>query len=245
MSLKHVDKRIVIKVDLEAKNWHTFEDGTKIRRERDYEELNKRITQPVNATVISSEIIPIGCEVLIHHNCCHDVNKIFDYENLSGEAEASSVKYFSIPESDCYAWRDEDGELKPMKDFEFALRVFEPYKGVLEGIEPTLLKNVLYITTGNLKGFVVGVLKASDYEIVFQGLNGREERVIRIRHSEDEDFEREEIIYVNHHLTEKVNNGELLVGLSATSCQPIKTTTNEVTSSINRPHTFKEGKVEN
>lgn len=245
MGLKNVDGRIVIKIDLESKNSWRFSNGHTIRLERDVENLNKRETQPVNAEVVSANSLPIGCCVLVHHNCTHDVNRIFDYKNLSGEVEASSVKYFSIPESDCYAWRDKNGELKPMKDFEFALRVFEPYKGVLEGIEPTLLKNVLYITTGNLSGFVVGVLKASDYEIVFQGLNGREERVIRIRHSEDEDFEREEIIYVDHHLTEKVNNGELLVGLSATSCQPIKTTTNEVTSSINRPHTFKEGKVEN
>jgi hypothetical protein len=233
MGLKNVEKRIVIKVDLESKNSWKFSSGQTIRLERDVENLNKRETQPVNATVISADYIEDGCEVLIHHNCTHEVNRVYDYENLSGEAEASSVKYFSIPESDCYAWRDKDGELKPMKDFEFALRVFKPYGGIIAGIEPELIKNVLYLTTGNLKGFVVGVLKASDYEIVFQGLNGREERIIRIRHSEDEDYEREEVIYIDHHLTEKINNCQLYVGLSASDCQPIKTTADEIESSIN------------
>lgn len=235
MSLRHTDKRIVIKVDLESKNSHTFEGGETIRIERQYNNLNQRETQPVNATVVSAEYIPSGSEILIHHNCTHEVNRIFDYENLSGESEASSVKYFSIPEGDCYAWRDKDGELKPMKDFIFALRVFEPYTGFLEGIEPKLLKDILYITSdGLLQNKVVHVLKSSDYEIIYQDVNGQEARVIRLRHSDEEDLDREEVSVINHDLTEKVNNGTLYVGLSTSDCQPIKTTTtNEVTCHTN------------
>ncbi len=32
--IKHVQGRIVVKVDLDGKNWHTFSNGTKIRLER-------------------------------------------------------------------------------------------------------------------------------------------------------------------------------------------------------------------
>jgi hypothetical protein len=220
MSLKHIEGRIVIKVDMEKKNSHTFDNGTTIRLERQYNEFNRRITEPVNAEVISAEYIPVGAEVLIHHNCTHEVNRIYDHTPLSGETEASSVKYFAIPEDDCYAWRDSDGNLQPMKGFQFALRVFQPYKGVIQGIEPTLLKDVLYITTGELAGKVAHVLKASDYQIVFQGQNGREDNVIRLRHSDTEQLDREEVVAIDHTLTEKVNSGELLVGLSATTIQP-------------------------
>lgn len=217
MTLKHIEGRIVASVDSDFKNWHTFKDGTKIRLERDYNNFNRRETQPVNGIVVSSDYIPKGAEVLIHHNSLHDVNRIFDSRNVSGEELAGSVQYYSIPEVDCFAWRGEDGVLVPCRNFEFALRVYEPYNGALVGIEPTLIKNVLYITTGDLKGFVAHVLKASDYEIVFQGQDGREERVIRIRHSNDETFEREEVVAIDSGLTEKVNNGELIVGLTPSS----------------------------
>lgn len=219
--LKHVEGRVVIEVDIQRKNWHTFSDGTKIRRERQFNDFNKRVTEPVNAIVISADKIPSGSEILIHHNSVHDTNRIFDYGNLSGTTESSDIKYYAIPEAECYAWRDESGTLQPMKNYAFALRCFEPYKGVISGIEPTQIKNVLYIVSGNLHGNVCHVLPSSDYEIVFQGQSGREEKVIRCRHYEDEDNDRQEIIAVDNTLTERINNGELLVGLSSSSANVI------------------------
>lgn len=213
-TLKHVQGRIVVEVDTEKKNSHTFQDGTVIRLERKYNEFNRRITEPTNATVISAENIPAGCEILVGHNALHEVNKINNYTSLSGGEAASSVKYYSLPESDCYAWRDENGELQPMKDFCFALRVFRPYEGFLVGIEPKVIPNVLYITTGELKGKICHTLVSSDYEIIYQGDNGREGRVIRVRHSDDECIEREEITCIDHCLTEKYFNGGLLIGLN-------------------------------
>lgn len=230
MGLKHVEKRVVIKVDLEGKNFHTFENGTTIRLEREYNNLNQREVRPVNAIVVSADFIPEGSEILIHHNSTHESNRIYDYGGLSGDVEVDSVKYFSIPEESCYAWRDKDGELKPLKNFAFALRVFKPYLGMLEGVDHELVKDVLYITTGELAGNVCGVLKASDYEVVFQGINGREDRIIRIRHSDEEEIEREEVIFIHHELTEKVNKGELYIGLSTKDCQPIKSHHYEIKS---------------
>jgi len=62
-------------------------------------------------------------------------------------------------------------------------------------------------------------LKACDYEIIFQGVNGREERLIRFRHFPNQEHEREEVIAVDGYLTDLVNKGKLLIGLSPTNAK--------------------------
>jgi hypothetical protein len=219
IDLKHTKGRVIVYVDLESKNWHTFSSGHKIRLERNYNNLNKRETQPVNGIVIDSEYIPKGSEVLLGHNCTHDVYKIFNVGKLSGEEQASDIKYFSIPEEQVFLWREEGKDWKPTKNFATALRVFKPYEGVLQGIEPTVLKDILYITSGELSGNVVLTLKSCDYQIVFQDRNGQEGNIIRCRHYEDEYNDREEIIAISHELTEKVKNGEYLIGITKSDCK--------------------------
>lgn len=221
-NLKHIEGRVIVSVDTQSKNWHTFQDGTKIRRERQFNEFNRRITEPVNATVISADKVPSGSEILISHNAIHDSNRIFDYTSLSGVFESTDIKYYSLHESDCFAWRDEKDEFHPMKNFCFALRVFQPYKGLITGILPTIVKDVLYITSGELCGNICHVLKASDYTIVFQGKDGREKNIIRCRHFEDQYDERQEVIAISHELTDKLVNGELLIGISPQDAKPIK-----------------------
>lgn len=222
MSLVHTDSRVIVKVDLDFKNWHTFSDGTRIRRERDYENLNRRETQPINAICVSGENIKSGAEILIHHNATTETYKINNYQPLSGDAVASSVQYFSIPEDQCFAWLDGD-TWRPIAPYETALRVFEPYKGVLKGIEPTLLKRVLFVTSGELKDKVVATEKAVDYEIVFQDTNGKEGRLIRFRPFGDPKTNKEEeAIAILHKFTEQVLNGELLIGLSKSDCKPFE-----------------------
>ncbi len=224
IELKHRPGRVVVLVDLEKKNSHTFEDGTTIRLERDYNNFNNREVKPVNAIVVSAEHIPTGAEVLITHNATHEVNRIYDYKNLSGEDIASDNKYFSLPEGDCFLWRFDNGEWQPCPPYETALRIFEPYKGLLEGIEPKLKKELLYVTSGEYSGQVVRTLKACDYEIVFQNEKGREERIIRFRPNGDEKTKRDpEAIAIDHILTAMVDSGELLVGLSTKDCKAIET----------------------
>jgi len=212
--------RVIISVDHESKNSHTFEDGTTIRLERDWNNLNRRETQPVNAIVIAGEDMKKDSEILIHPNVTHDTNKLFNYSKLSGEVEGNNIKIYSVPSDKCYAWYDEDEkEWKPLSGFEFALRVYEPYEGILEGIDPKVKQDILYVTTGELAGKVVHTLKACDYEIIFQGKDGREERLIRFRHFPGEDNSREEVIAVSEYLTEKVNDGKLLIGLTPTTAK--------------------------
>jgi len=207
--LKHVNGRVVIAIDLEGKNSHTFSSGEKIYIGRQFNNLNRRETEPVNAKVISGAGVEPGSEILIHPNGVHDSNKIFDY--LSDE---TTVHFYSIREEDCFFWKNKEGEWIPFSGYVTALRVFIPYNGPLCNIDPILVKNVLYITSGELKGKVVHTLKASDYEVVFMGSMGQEERVIRCRHFEGEQNEREEIVGIDENLTNLVHSKDLLIGNS-------------------------------
>jgi len=218
--LKHVEGRVVISVDIESKNVHAFSNGHTIRIERNYNNLNFREVHPVNAIVVSAKDIPAGVQILVHHNTMHDVNRILNYKKISGKEEASDVKYYSVRETDCFLWLHESGEWMPIKPYETALRVFKPYEGILHGIDPKEIKDVLFVTSGDLKGEAVKTIKASDYQIVFQGVNNQEQNIIRFRPHGDADRE-PEAIAILHDLTKKVNNGKLLVGLTIKDAKPI------------------------
>jgi hypothetical protein len=227
MELKHVENRIVVKIDMNYKNSWTFEDGTKISLERKYDNFDMKYVNPVNAEVMSAENIPSGAEILIHHNSCHDTNRVFNYTSLSGVDIASNIRYFSIPNSEAYAWYDKISKSwQPIAGFDFALRVFRPYDGILEGIEPTIIKDCLLIITGEYTGYIVRTLKACDYNIIFQDVTGREGNLIRLRSAEDVKTQREcEIIALDHNFTELYNNGELIAGINKSDAKPINKST--------------------
>jgi hypothetical protein len=220
MKLKAPSNRVIIKVDLESKNSHTFKDGTKIKLERVYDNFNMRYVKPVNAEVVSAKDIPEGSEILIHHNSTHDTYKIFNYQRPTTEA-SSNVQYFSIPIEECFMWRKEKGSLwNPINNFITGLRIFEPYKGSLQGIEPSLVKNKIYVTSGELQGSVVGTVISSDYEIIYQDDDGTEGKIIRLRYYPEGD-DRNEVISVEHEMTERVLNGELLVGYNISDAKKL------------------------
>lgn len=212
-SLIHVEGRVVVKVDMQAKNFHTFEGGVTIRRERAFNEFNRRITEPVNCLVISGEAIPKNAEILVDHNALHETNRINDYKNSFENAESDRIRYYSIPVYECYVWRIRGEKWNPIHPFEFGLRVFKPYEGNLIGVEPEQLKDTLYVTSGELQGNVVRTVKGADYQIIFQGDNGREDYLIRFRPFGDEKMKlEEEAIAILHDETRKVEDGALLIG---------------------------------
>jgi hypothetical protein len=221
MGLKHVEGKVVVSCDMEGKNWHTFSDGTKIRRERQFDNMNKRESEPVNAIVLSAENIPEGVEILVHPNALIDSNRIHNYAPLSGKEADSDIKYFSIPEDQCFCYR-EGKEWLPLPPYEKALRVFKPYAGSLEGIPPTMIKDCLYVLTGDLAGKVVLTVKASDYQIVFQDVNGIEGNLIRFRPHGDGEKREPEAIAIHHNFTKKVLNQEYLIGLTTSDCKPLE-----------------------
>lgn len=211
--LNHVEGRIVVKLDIKNKDSHTFESGLTIRRERNFNNFNRRETQPVNVIVISGDGIPKNAELLVDHNALHETNRINDYKNSFESEDSDRVRYFSIETYECYAWRMGTEEWQPIQPFEFALRVIKPYKGIFHGIEDEVLKDTLFVTSGELKGNVVKTLKSCDYQIVFQDTNGREGYLICFRpFGNPKRNMEEEAIAILHNETEQVNNGELLVG---------------------------------
>ena len=218
-TLKAVYGRVIVKVNVQGKNYHTFEDGKRIRLERQFNNLNRRQTEPANAVVIDAANIPAGAEVLIYYNAIHDSNKIFDYKNKSPH-----VGYYSIKEEDCYMYL-EGGEWKPIAPYETALRVYEPYEGSIEGMMPKKMADVLYVTSGEYKGHVVKTLRGCDFEIIFMDTNGKEGNIVIFRpNGLPEKSLEEEAIAVLHELTEKVEIGMLLVGISDKTCKKLNDT---------------------
>lgn len=221
IGIRSPNGRIVLKVFMEEKNFHTFTDGTKIRLERKYDNFNLRYVNPCQGFVVADENLPIGTQVLFQYNAIQETFRVYNYNHLSGEDVASDIRYYSIPSEMAYAYLD-GTEWKPIKPYAFGLRVFRPYSGILEGIEPTLLKDTLYVYTGELSGKIVKTVKAADYCIVHQGIDGREGNIIVFKHYEDEDSDREEVLCILDELTDKVKNGELLVGLNISNAHKLK-----------------------
>lgn len=219
--LKHTSNRIVIRVNLEEKNYHRMENGEVLRLERGWNNLNRLEVSPVNAIVISGKDIPDGAEALIHHNSVHEAYRITNHGELSGQKIADRIEYYSIPEDQLFFWRKDSEVWNPIKGYVTALRVFKPYKGILHGIDHTRIKDTLYITSGELAGKIVHTLKASDYEIIFQDLDGREHRIIRVRHSDDDNYDREEISCISGFLTKELEKGNLLIGLTSGDAKPL------------------------
>lgn len=208
-NLRCVEGRVVVKTNDKSKDFHKFESGIEIRRERRFNNLNLRETNPVNAIVIDSTYIPPDSEILVHPNSIHDSNRIFNYKDNN-----SDVRYYSIHEEMCYAWHD-GKEWMPLIPFDFGLRVFRPYSGIISGIEPEQLKDTLWVTTGILSKNVVKTIKASDYEIIGQGKDGQEISIIRFRPFGDiRNNREEEAVAILNLETDMVLSGTLLIGNS-------------------------------
>lgn len=216
-SLKHIEGRVIVKVDIDGKDSWTFDNGQKIEYKRRFNNFNVRETQPVNAIVISGEGINKGAEILVHPNAIHDSNRIFDYKDSN-----ENIQYFAIQNEMCFAWFDEGGnEWKGIYPYELALRVFKPYDGIISGIEPKQLKDTLFVLTGELKNKVVKTLVACDYQCVYQSRNGREASLIRFRPMGDPSTKKEaEAIAILEDETEKVLSGKYLIGFTTSDAKP-------------------------
>jgi len=222
-NLKHVSGRVIVKVDTEQKNFYTFSDGTTIRVERKYDNLDRSYTQQILGVVISAEHIPTDALLLFHFNSAHDSNLITNHSGLSGEEVASGIKIYSFVEAECFLWKMVgDEEWKPTKGFAIAERVYKPYEGRLVGLTPQLLKDTLFMKTGEYKGKIVKTLNACDYNILFRNEKGVDEHIVRCRHFENESHTREEIIAVDENLTEQLYEGKLWVGTTPQNAKPIK-----------------------
>lgn len=216
-NLKAPEGRVIIKINTESKNYHNIGNGVQLRRERRFNNLNRRETESCNAFVIDAENIPKGTEVLVYFNSVIDTNKIFDYKDKS-----PYISYYSIKEEDCYLEWD-GATWKPLDTYETALRVFKPYEGVLENVAPTLVKDVLYVTSGDLKGNIVKTLKGCDLQVVFQEKDGREGNIIVFRpYGNPKLGLEEEAIAILDEYNKLLKKGKLIVGLTPNNAKKLE-----------------------
>lgn len=222
MNLKHIEGRAIVKCDPSQKNQHKFADGTVLKLERNTDNFDRKYTQQVLGECISSELIPSGAIVLFHHNSNDIQNEIQGINHLNGDEIASGIKYLSLSNEAVFFWKNTDSDTwNVLPGYCTALRVFKPYLGTLEGIYPTKIENVLYITSGELVGKVCHVVKAADYSITFVNENGKDETIIRTRHFPEYN-PRQELEAINPELTELVKKDKLLVGLTEMDCSTLK-----------------------
>lgn len=223
--LKCVEGRVLVQTDKEQKNNYTFSNGMVIRIERDTDNFDRGYTQQTLGVVIDAEQIPQDALILFHFNALVESNKVYNHSSLSSEQISSGIEIYSIPVDQCYLWKMAgDENWIPCETFEIAERVFKPYTGMIEGVEPTQLKNTLYVKTGELKGKVVKTLKACDPVIHFRNEKGIDEKIIRFRPFGDGKGREEEALAILHEETEKVLSGEYLVGVEISDAKSIKTT---------------------
>lgn len=210
--MKAIKGKSLVRVDINKKNWHTFESGLRIEIRRGYNNFDQREVRPVQGICEDSEKIPKGSEVLVHHNATHDTYKVFNEKKLG---EENDIVLFSVPDNFIYAYREEGSkEWMPLEGFMIVKRVFQPTVMDAKIYIPTqVLKNRLYVSRGTFEGLCINTAIACDYEIVFQGTNDQEQRLIRMRDTSN--LEYNECLGVDYEYTEKINKGELLVGLTA------------------------------
>ncbi len=217
-TLIHTEGRVIVKINIQGKNYHRFDNGMQIRRERQFNNLNFRETSPVNCIVISGNGLPKDAEILVDYHSIHDSYRIFDYKNKS-----PYIRYYSIKQEDCYLWLDENKIWQPLNPYELALRVFKKYEGVISWMKPEVLDNILYVTTGDLKGKIIHTLLGCDYQCVFQDTNGKEGNRIRfLPFGNPKVNKEEEAILIRHDLMEELEKETLLLGYTLSDCKTLK-----------------------
>jgi hypothetical protein len=211
--------RVLIAVDLKYKDRVLLgESGVVLERPRDYDNLNHRETKISQGWVVNSDYLPIGSEVLVSHNSFHDTNRLF---GLDIEIELLNIGVYAVPKMETYCYKYGSKKWNACEGFLLGMKLFEPYNGIIEGIEPKEIKRTLFVTSDcKLKHKVVDTVNAAVLPIVFNDEDFNEIIINRIRHFPNEsDNVREEVLCINQEKTKKVLKGELLIGNNKSDCK--------------------------
>lgn len=211
MNLKKIMGNVLVKMDTKQKEKYNLGNGKVLYWERGYE-FNRRLDYPSMAIIIDGEGLPIGGEILVHHNSTEPSYEVFNEDFLTDEEKREGYKILSLPKDMCFCYK-KNGEWLPYDNFLITLRVFKPYTGRLYGLEPAVVKNRMYCVKGEWEGQVLVTLVNCDYEIIWHDTENREQRLIRTRHRE--------VLATDEGLLEKIQKGELLVGFSPKNCKPL------------------------
>jgi len=200
---------ILIKVNTTNKEKYNLTKDIQIKIERGYD-FNQRIDRPALVEVIDGGGIPAGSMGLVNYLSFEKTYEVNSNGLLTKEELKEGYKIYSIPEDMCFAYFHND-EWLPCKDLYLTLRVYKPYKGMMIGIEPEVLKDRLYCLKGQYAGKVMIVTLHSDYEIIWHNDENREERLIRTMDRE--------IMAIDDGMTKDLKKGKYLIGYSVNDCK--------------------------
>lgn len=209
---------LIFKIDTKQKEKYALTKDVTIHIERGYN-FNLREDRAAFGYVIDGEGLPSGAMLLCNYLALEPTYEITNETILTDAEKSEGFKVFSIPLDMAFCYNNGDG-WKPCKSYLITKRIFKPYTGNLQGIEPELVKNRMYVEKGivewegeseDLSGKVVVSLENCDYEIIFHTPDHREHRLIR---SMDR-----EIIAIDEGITDKLIKNKYLVGHSKQDCK--------------------------
>jgi hypothetical protein len=208
---KCTNGNVLIRLGTKNKDKYNLTEDIQIELEHGYN-FNLREDRPNLAEVMDGLGLTIGTKILVNYLALEKTYEIEGNDLLTKEEIAEGYKAYSVPEDMCFAYF-KDGEWLPCKDIFLTLRVYKPYKGKLEGIEPQLVKNRMYCTKGEYAGKVLVTTLNCDYQIEWHNENNREEKLIRT-------LERE-IMAIDEGMGKDLKKGKYLIGYSESDAKTL------------------------
>lgn len=222
--------QVLFKVDTRQKETLSLTDDITISISKGYD-FNLRVERSSRGICIDGEGIPEGADICFHHNATDATFQVPPQHFLTQEEVLAGWGVYNADCDSVFIYRV-NGVWHPYKNFLITSRIFKKYVGAMVGVPTEQIKNRLYVVSGtdrieqnisakeykepinDLSGKVIVVTENSDYQIIFHDTDNKEYSVIRTR--------AREVLAIDNELTERVNNGEYLVGITEKDAQPIK-----------------------
>ena len=211
MKIKALKGKVFIKIDTKQKEKYRLADtDTVIYIEKGYS-FNQREDRASMGYVIDGCGLPSGAKCLVHHHTVESGAELEIDGVLTAKEKEEGFKVYCIDKNTVFMYEDK-GEWLPCEDFLITKRVYELYKGTIEGVEHEKLL-IMYVVKGyselyggeriNLEGKYVNVLVNADYEIIYHDTDNKPHSKIRTRSRE--------ILAINNEAEDKIKKGEWAV----------------------------------
>ena len=217
-----IKTNILLKMNTRQKEKYALTDNIQIEISKGFN-FNLREDRSSMGYIINGRGLTKGHQALCHHLTIESGNEVTAETILTDDEKKIGFKVFSVDKDMVFATSPDGIKWFPCKDFLITFRIFKPYKGKLKGIEPSVLKDRMYIIKGvdefeeeitDLSDKVACTTVNSDYEIIWHNENNREQSLIRTRSRE--------VLAIDNGMLEDLKKGELLMGLSPTNCKTYK-----------------------
>lgn len=219
--MKAIKNFVLIKIDVTQKEKYALTKDVTIQIIKGFS-FNLRVERSSMGYVIDGEGLPHGSKLLINYLGLEPTYHVPNYNYLTEEEVKEGYKVINIPKDMAFAYNSGTGWI-PCEDYLITLRIFKPYKGLMTGIEPQIVKNRMFVVAGydnydgektDLSGLVAVTTPNCDYHITYHDTDNKQYDLMRSMNREIE--------AIDYDMTEKLNNGELLIGYSPNDCKTLK-----------------------